>query len=126
VVHRRLHEHGLSGAQLAILRVLAEAGDSGVKLHDLSNSLYVSSANVTGLIDRLEEAGHLARRAHPEDRRVTLAVLTPAGRELYQQVHPAHLARIERVMSALTPEEQLVLADLLGRIAERAAREEAR
>ncbi len=116
-VLRELREVGLSAAQLSILRVVAEAGEGGVKLNDISHRLSVTSANVTGLIDRLEEAGHLLRRAHPEDRRVTLAVLTPTGRELFERVYPAHQARVDRVMSALTSQEQLLLADLLGRIA---------
>ncbi|MGD0112606.1 MAG: MarR family transcriptional regulator [Armatimonadota bacterium] len=126
VVGRELREYGLSGAQLAILRVLSEAGESGVKLNEISHRLAVTSGNVTGLIDRLEEAGHLVRHAHPEDRRVTLAVLTPAGREVFERVQPAHLGRVERVMSSLTPQEQLLLADLLDRIAEHACLEDER
>jgi DNA-binding MarR family transcriptional regulator len=124
VVGRPLRRRGLSGAQLAILRVLADAGESGVKLNDICRYLAVTPGNMTGLIDHLEEAGHLVRRAHPQDRRVTLAVLTPSGREMFEQVHPAHLGRVEQVMSALTPQEQLLLADLLGRIAEQASLED--
>ena len=125
-VLRDLREVGLSGSQLAILRVLADAGEAGVKLNEISHTLSVTSANVTGLIDRLEEAGHLARRAHPEDRRVTLAVLTPAGRELFERVYPSHARRVERVMSRLTPKEQLLLAELLGRIADSVLAEDER
>ncbi len=121
VIHRELREHGLTGAQLTILRVLAESGSSGVKLNEISHRLFVTSGNVTGLVDRLEEAGYIARVPHPEDRRVTLAVLTPAGRELFDEIHPRHVARIKRLMSALTAQEQTVLADLLSRIADRAA-----
>jgi MarR family 2-MHQ and catechol resistance regulon transcriptional repressor len=120
-LHRELREAGLTGAQLAILRVLAEAGSEGIKLNEISHRLFVSSANVTGLLDRLEEAGHLKRLPHPEDRRITLAVLTPAGRKLFEQIHPAHLARIRQLMSALTPQEQGLLSDLLERIADQAA-----
>jgi MarR family 2-MHQ and catechol resistance regulon transcriptional repressor len=121
VVHRELREHGLTGAQLAILRTLAESGSEGVQLNEISHRLSVTSGNVTGLVDRLEEAGYLARLAHPEDRRVTLAVLTSAGRELFEEIHPRHVARIRQVLSALTSQEQTVLADLLGRIADHAA-----
>jgi MarR family 2-MHQ and catechol resistance regulon transcriptional repressor len=121
VVHRKLREHGLTGAQLAILRTLAESGRDGVKLNEISQRLHVTSGNVTGLVDRLEEAGYLARLAHPEDRRVTLAVLTPAGRELFDEIYPSHVARIRQVLSALTAQEQTLLADLLGRIADQAA-----
>jgi len=119
-VHRELREHGLSGAQLGILHVLADSGNNGAKLNDISQRLCVTSGNITGLIDRLEQAGHLARVPHPEDRRITLAVLTPAGREVFEQIYPAHAARVEELMSALTVEEQILLAELLGRVADRA------
>lgn len=119
IMHRDLHERGLTGSQLDILRVLANS-DGGVQLSDISQQLYVTSGNVTGLIDRLEEAGHLARIPHPEDRRVTLAVLTRAGRDLFEEIYPSHVARIRYLLSPLTAQEQAVLADLLSRIADRA------
>jgi DNA-binding MarR family transcriptional regulator len=120
-IHRELRECGLTGAQLSILRLLAESGSDGVKLNEISQRLCVTSGNVTGLIDRLEEAGHLARVPHPEDRRTTLAVLTPAGLDLFEHIYPSHVARIKDLMSALTAQEQVLLADLLTRIADRAA-----
>lgn len=123
-IHRELRERGLSGAQLGILRVLAEAKNDGVKLNEISQRLYVTSGNITGLIDRLEEGGYIARTTHPEDRRITLAVLTPAGAHLFEQVYPAHVARIKRLMSALTAREQASLAKLLCRIADQAQKME--
>ncbi len=121
VIHRELRERGLTGAQLAILRVLAEAGSEGIKLNDISHRLYVTSGNVTGLVDRLEEGGYLARAPHPEDRRITLAVLTAGGRELFEEIYPPHVARVQNLMSALTVQEQAVLSDLLSRLADQAA-----
>lgn len=120
-IHRELRERGLTGAQLSILRVLADSGSDGVKLNEISQQLCVTSGNVTGLIDRLDEAGYLARVPHPEDRRITLAVLTPSGRELFQQVWPAHLERVKHLMSVLTKQEQTLLGNLLDRVAARAA-----
>jgi DNA-binding MarR family transcriptional regulator len=120
-IHRELRAHGLTGAQLDILRVLAESGSEGVKLNEISQRLYVTSGNITGLIDRLEEAGHLARIPHAEDRRITLAVLTPAGRAIFEQIYPSHISRVNMLLSALTTAEQKLLTDLLVRIADQAA-----
>lgn len=120
-VHRELRERGLTSAQLGILRVLSEFSDQGVKLNEISHRLCVTPGNLTGLVDRLEEAGCLKRVPHPEDRRVTLAVLTPAGRALVEELYPPHIARVERLMSTLTVKEQDLLADLLARLAARAA-----
>ena len=119
-LHRDARDRGLTGAQLGVLRVLAEASDEGVKLNEISERLYVTPGNLTGLIDHLEEAGHLNRASHPQDRRATLAVLTPAGRDLFEQIYPSHTARVRRLMSALTAQEQALLADLLSRLTRRA------
>jgi MarR family 2-MHQ and catechol resistance regulon transcriptional repressor len=110
----------LTGAQLGVLRVLAEDSAEGAKLNEISERLYVTPGNLTGIIDRLEEGGYLSRAPHPEDRRVTLAFMTPAGRELFEQVYPSHTARVRQLMSALTVKEQRLLADLLSRLAARA------
>lgn len=119
-LHRELGAHGLAGVQLGILRVLAESSGDGVKLNEISQRLYVTPGNLTGLVDRLEEAGYLRRAPCSGDRRATLAVLTPAGRRLFEQVHPLHVSRITQVMSALTLPEQKLLTSLLTRLADRA------
>jgi DNA-binding MarR family transcriptional regulator len=111
---------GLTGAQLGVLRVLAEDSAEGTKLNEISERLYVTPGNLTGIIDRLEEAGYLSRAAHPEDRRVTLAFMTPAGRELFAHVYPSHTARVSQLMSALAVREQELLTDFLSRLAARA------
>ena len=120
VVHRDLRARGLTGAQFEILRVLAESGEASLKLNEISQKLFVTCGNVTGLVDRLEESGLLTRVAHPEDRRITLATLTSAGRELFSEISPLHEARVEQVMSALSANEQARLAQLLDRLSERA------
>ena len=91
-----------------------------MKLNEISQCLHVTCGNITGLVDRLEEAGWLTRVPHAEDRRITLAALTPAGRDLFEQIYPSHRARIEHLMSALSEREQTQLAKLLGRLADRA------
>ncbi len=121
-IYGEVRARGLRGPQLEILRILASAGEAGVKLNEISQQLCVTGGNTTGLVDRLEEAGLLARVAHPEDRRITLARLTPAGRATFEELHPLYLARVEQLMSVLNEAEQTVLADLLERIAEQAAK----
>jgi len=122
VLHKelRLHEHGLSGSQLDILRVLADGEPEGVKLRDLSEQLHVTCANVTGLVDRLEQAGYVSREAHPGDRRVILARLTQSGARLCEEILPLHHARVAELMSCLSEQEQAVLTGLLDRLAHQA------
>lgn len=117
VMHAQFEDRGITGPQFGVIRVVGEAGPEGVKLSDISRELHVTSANVTGLVDRLEESGYLTREPDPADRRVLLARLTADGREFLEQVIPAHRAFVARVMSCLSAEEQAGLADLLSRVA---------
>ena len=45
----------------------------------LGSRLQVHQTSVTNAVDRLEAAGLVERRPHPDDRRSTLVAITPAG-----------------------------------------------
>lgn len=45
----------------------------------IAGRLHVTSASVTGVIDRLERVGLVERSPHPTDRRRVLVTITPAG-----------------------------------------------
>jgi len=55
-------------------------------LGQLSRHLMVHPTTVTLALDQLEKRGLLRRTPHPTDRRTILAMLTPAGRELLDEV----------------------------------------
>ena len=116
LVRGGFQEHGLRGAQFAVMRVLGEAGPEGMKLTDIGDSLSVSCAHVTGLVDHLEEAGYAAREAHPTDRRALLAKLTPRGQAVLDQILPLFVERLRLVFGCLSTEEQQTLANLLTRL----------
>jgi DNA-binding MarR family transcriptional regulator len=48
----------------------------GMTLSDVSKRMMVSNGNVTGLVERLCESGHLDRRTSDQDRRVQVIRLT--------------------------------------------------
>src|SRR3712207_1846941 len=72
-------EHGVTGAQFGVMRCVVDAGPDGVMLTDLSRRLMVTCGNITGVVDRLEQAGLLRRERDPSDRRVVRAQVTPQG-----------------------------------------------
>jgi DNA-binding MarR family transcriptional regulator len=53
----------------------------GRPMSDLSRMLSLDNSTITGLIDRLEKAGFVQRKANPNDRRVSLIHITPQGVE---------------------------------------------
>jgi DNA-binding MarR family transcriptional regulator len=59
--------------------------DDGSPQTNLADELDVGKVALGGLIDRLEEAGMVERRADPIDRRVKRVFLTKEGRRLVSQ-----------------------------------------
>jgi DNA-binding MarR family transcriptional regulator len=107
-------EHGLETGWHDVLATLRRAGPPyRVRPTDLTSALMLTSSGTTKRLDRLEQAGLIAREPDPDDRRGTLIALTAAGRRLVDAVTEAHLANERRLLAALTDAEQRSLADLL-------------
>jgi MarR family transcriptional regulator, organic hydroperoxide resistance regulator len=71
---------GLSIPQFDVLSTLTE--QEGLSQSDLATRLYVTKGNVSGLIDRLVDAGFVERRSAPGDRRSNAVFLTLEGRKV--------------------------------------------
>lgn len=120
LINRRFHrfyaEHALTPAKVNVLMLVKHAGGShGIPQREIADRLIITGADVTGLIDRLERDGLLARHAG-RDRRVKLVKITAKGLALLERIWPAHLAATDRVMQALSPREQRSLIELLSRL----------
>lgn len=76
----RIRALGLSIPQFDLLSTLTER--EGISQSELAERLYVTKGNVSGLADRLVQAGLIERRAIAGDRRSYAMHLTPEGRRL--------------------------------------------
>lgn len=104
----RLRAIGLSVAQFDLLSTLTES--EGITQRDLAERLYVTKGNVSGLVDRLVEAGFVDRRAIPGDRRSYALHLTEAGRRIAGQGMAAQRDFVEATIGSL-PSSQLDTLD---------------
>lgn len=84
-VDARLRPMGLTFARFEVLRLLAFTRKGELPMGKIGERLMVHPTTVTNSVDRLEADGLVERRAHPTDRRATLAAITPAGRELVEE-----------------------------------------
>jgi len=87
-------------------------------LSEIGEAMAVTCSNITGLVDRLEDAGWVQRRPHPQDRRVTLACLTERGEEIVREAMPAYHACLHELFSGLSPVQQTRLTGALEHLAE--------
>lgn len=114
-VRRRLREQfDVTLPRFDLMAQLDRAPD-GMTLSDVSKRLMVSNGNVTGLVDRLVDSGHLARRTSPSDRRAQVISLTALGRAEFRAMAAAHEGWIAQVFGDLTAAEVDQLMRLLGR-----------
>ena len=110
---------GISGTKWGAMRALWRAereGSGGLRMSELSDRLLVRPPSVTGVVDRLEREGLVARDAAADDLRAKRVRLTPKGRRLVEQVLAVHAGQIDRVMDGLDSDEQAAFHKLLDRM----------
>src|SRR6476619_7604186 len=80
---------GLTFARYEALALLTFSSRGALPLGKMGERLQVHPTSVTSIVDRLEAAGLVVRRPHPDDGRAVLAEITDAGRALVEQATAA-------------------------------------
>lgn len=112
---------GVSRAQWQVLIALARA--EGSSQAALAERLEVETITVGRMVDRLEEAGLVERRADPADRRAWRLFLTARATDLLNDLQPvAEAVRID-MLAGLNEAEQAELHRLLGQVRSNLQRE---
>jgi DNA-binding MarR family transcriptional regulator len=104
---------GLSQVQCHVLHLM-EPGQP-VPMSRLAEVLSCDASNVTGLVDRMEARGLLARRPSPGDRRVKVLELTATGERLRAEML-RHMTGQPLPLASLRPDERRALVGLLERL----------
>jgi len=112
----RLLRLGVSMAQLHIMFTLQRSGE--MTMSHLAEVLNVSLSNATGLIDRLEERGYIARERVPTDRRVVLVRVTPDGAQMLDEVDALSDALLRSVLGRLPASQLKVVAHAIAALRE--------
>ena len=79
-----LKPHGLTFARYEALVLLTFSRAGSLPLGKMGERLQVHPTSVTSIVDRLEAAGQVVRRRHPDDGRAILAEITDAGRAVVE------------------------------------------
>jgi len=125
-VHRQLNdalEHELEqsvGIPLVFFDVLIHVGaapEGRLTMSTLSTDVALTTGGVTRLVDRMAEAGLVARQNCPNDRRSIHVVLTPEGQAVLGRAIAAHIDAIDRhLMAHLDEGDRTDLAALLSKV----------
>jgi DNA-binding MarR family transcriptional regulator len=110
-------EHGLTLSDFDVLVQLYHAPEHSLRRVDIARAVLLTASGITRLLDGLERAGWVEKRACESDARVSYAVLTAAGLKRFEAARRSHLADVEELFgSRFTTEEREQLAELLGRL----------
>jgi DNA-binding MarR family transcriptional regulator len=114
-VRRRLRERFEVTLPRFDLMAQLEKAPEGLTLSDISKRMMVSNGNMTGLVERLVESGHLARRTPQSDRRAQVISLTALGRAEFRAMAAEHEGWIAEMFGALSRREVEELLRLLAK-----------
>jgi DNA-binding MarR family transcriptional regulator len=109
--------HGLEAWQYDVLATLRRSGKPyELTVGAMLDSMMLASGTITHRIDKLEQRRLVERRSDPNDKRVVLVRLTPAGKKLVDTTIVDHAANETELVSGLSPRERAQLEALLRRL----------
>ena len=102
----------------ALLHVMvAEQSDSPLTLGELRERLGMTAAAVTYLVDRMVDAGHVRREAHPTDRRKVVLRYSDHGLDVARRFFGPLGMRTHQALKGFSDDDLAVSGAVLGALA---------
>jgi DNA-binding MarR family transcriptional regulator len=105
--------YDLTPQQYNVLRLLRGEGGGKLPTLALASRLVSRAPDITRILDKLEERGLIERERPPDNRRMVLIGLSPAGRDLLAQLDAQVRECHARQLGHLPPEQLRQLIALL-------------
>lgn len=117
VVHGALEQRAAQNdVSIAQTRLLGVLRDRTPTMNELAKLLGLDKSSVTGLVDRAERRGLVARAQSTGDRRSVLVQLTSHGRSLVAQVARQFEADVAGLLDCLAPADRDTLSALVSHV----------
>src|SRR6267142_5365757 len=81
-----MKEHGLTGTQYNVLRILRGAEPAGLPCKGISDRMISHDPDMTRLLDRMEKRGLITRERQFDDRRVVKTRITSEGLDILRKL----------------------------------------
>jgi DNA-binding MarR family transcriptional regulator len=111
----RVRELGITGPQARLLLSLERHHDQNQAFY--AERLEIEPITLTRIVDRLEDAGWIARQADPADRRARILHLTDKSRGIVTRLRVNVEGLFDEMLTGFAPAERDLFAQMLGRIA---------
>jgi DNA-binding MarR family transcriptional regulator len=108
VIDRELQrDSGLNHAYYQILVTLSESPNRTMRMSELAELALTSRSRLSHAVARLEEAGWVARRSCPSDRRGSFAVLTDEGLAVLERAARGHVEAVRQHLFDVLSDAQM-------------------
>jgi len=118
VSERTIAKVGISLGEFHVLRTLAASGPC--PMIDLAKEQFISPPALTSIVDSLEKQGLVERARSKKDRRIINIKITSKGEKLFTQAQPLYKQFFEKVMSALTKQQIVILLTAFDKLSKSA------
>jgi DNA-binding MarR family transcriptional regulator len=108
---------GVTASQAMTLNFLGE--EDAIPTNVLGQKLRITSATMTGILDRLEKMDLIERRPHPDDRRAILVCLTDKGTRYAREIRAIMVEANAEFLGQFSLEESRTFRNLLKQVRER-------
>ncbi len=110
----RLNMHGIGFSDFMILYLLQQSVDGKMRRIDLADRIGLTASGITRMLLPMEKIGLVSREANERDARVSYVVLTPAGRQLFEDAKLTAEALATEIIPADREKKFNSLTDLLA------------
>jgi len=110
----RLNMHGIGFSDFMILYLLQESIDGKMRRIDLADRIGLTASGITRMLLPMEKIGLVTREANERDARVSYVVLTPAGRQLFEDAKLTAEALANEIIPKEKEKKLNPLTDLLA------------
>jgi MarR family 2-MHQ and catechol resistance regulon transcriptional repressor len=109
-----VRQSGLTHAQFDIVATLGNT--AGMSYKELGERTLITKGTLTGVIERLEQKGLVARERSSDDKRSFHVQLTPAGEALFREVFPKVIAQGKQLFTGYAAADFDALEQALGKL----------
>ena len=113
ILEHRAAEHDLSIIQTRLLGVLR---DRKPTINELGSLLGLDKSSTSGLVERAERRGLVARSPSPADGRSVLVSLTDAGRSLVSDASSQFAGDVSALLDRLSQQDRRALTTIVTRM----------
>jgi DNA-binding MarR family transcriptional regulator len=110
---------GLTPPQIHTLISLGH--DGGLPMGELARRGGITEKTMTGIVDRLEQSGHVQRERDADDRRLVRVRLTDTGREAFATIEGHVKSRLRGFLELIDAEDRCALKRMLRKLQQRLA-----